>query len=136
MIFAMTDFWGPFFASQAEFSKISDRATGEHAVEIEAARGKRIVDAAAKVLADEGVLERFVLSTLPSFEKLSGGKYTYTYHFDGKAQIATYLREKELWQRSSLLNMGFYMTNLVKMGQLMGFTKVSVHVFNRSMLVD
>ena len=83
------------------------------------------MDAAAKVLADEGVLERFVFSTLPGFKELSGGKYTYIYHYDGKADVSKYLKEKkDLWAKSSLLNMGFYTTNLVKSGNLMGFAKV------------
>lgn len=83
------------------------------------------MDAAAKVLADEGVLERFVFSTLPSLKQVSGGKYTYAYHFDGKAEISKYLKGKnELWAKSSLLNMGFYTTNLVRIGMLTGFSKV------------
>lgn len=126
VIFAMTDFWQPFFASYAELSKISDRATGEHAFAIEVQRGKNIVDAAAHALKEDGVLERFVLSVLPSFKERSGGKYTYVFHFDSKAEIAKYLKEqKELWSRSSLLNMGFYTTNMIKLGKLMGLVKVS-----------
>jgi predicted transcriptional regulator len=125
VIFAVTDFWAPFFASFEKLSKISDRATGEHALAIELKRGKAIVDAAAKVLADEGVLERFIYSTLPGLKELSGGKYTYAYHFDGKAEISKYLKgKKELWERSSLLNMGFYTTNLARIGKLMGLSKV------------
>lgn len=124
-IFAVTDFWAPFFLSFEELSKISDRSTGEHAFEIEVKRGKGIVDAVEKVLVDEGLLERFVLSTLPGFKELSGGKYTYAYHFDGKAEITKYLKGKKgLWERSSLLNMGFYMSNLVRAGKMVGFGKV------------
>ncbi|KAG0652065.1 hypothetical protein D0Z07_1192 [Hyphodiscus hymeniophilus] len=124
VIFAMTDFWAAFSESYGKLSKVSDRAAGEHAREIEVTRGKKLVDAAAKVLADEAVLERFVLSTLPGFKDVSGGKYTFAYHFDGKADISAYLKGKEtLWAKSSLLNMGFYMTNLVKSGTMVGFTK-------------
>lgn len=125
VIFAVTDFWAPFFVSFEELSKISDRAAGEHAFKIEVKRGNGVVDAAEKVLADEGLLERFVLSTLPGFKELSGGKYTYAYHFDGKAEITKYLKgKKDLWERSSLLNMGFYTSNLVKIGKMVGFSKV------------
>ncbi|ESZ90679.1 hypothetical protein SBOR_8941 [Sclerotinia borealis F-4128] len=62
-------------------------------------RGKAIVDAAAQVLADKGKLERFIWSTLPNFNELSKREY---------------LRKerKELWEKSSLLNMGFYTTNI------------------------
>jgi hypothetical protein len=132
VIFAVTDFWAPFFASYEKLSKISDRATGEHAYEIELKRGQRVVDAAAKVLADEGVLERLVFSTLPGFKELSGGKYTYAYHFDGKAEISSYLKgNKKLWERSSFLNMGFYTTNLIKMGTTLGFSKVCLLASDR-----
>jgi hypothetical protein len=77
------------------------------------------------VLKSEGILERFVFSTLPSFKERSKGKYTYVYHFDSKAEISKYLREKdELWEKSSLLNMGFYTSNMIKFGGLMGAVKV------------
>ena len=108
-----------------ELSKISDRATGEHAFKIEVKRGKGIVDTVEKVLADEVLLERFVLSTLPGCKELSSEKYTYAYRFDGKAEITKYLKgKKNLWERSSLLNMGFYTSNLVKLGKMVGFSKV------------
>lgn len=81
-------------------------------------RGKAVVDAAVEALAD-GVLERFVFSTLPSFKEQSKGKYTYTYHFDSKAEITKYLKSKsDLWEKSSLLNMGFFTTNMVKYSHL------------------
>lgn len=126
VIFAMTDFWAPFFSSFAELSRVSDRATGEHAFKIEVQRGKNIVDAAEKVSTEEGsVLERFIYSTLPSFKELSGGKYTYAYHFDSKAVVSAYLKEKtDLWGKSSLVNMAFYTTNLVKFGGIIGGAKV------------
>ncbi|KAH6674247.1 hypothetical protein B0J14DRAFT_34752 [Halenospora varia] len=120
-IFAVTDFWAEFVSSYPKLKQVSDRATGEHAMEVEVRRGKAIVDAAVQVLEKEGVLERFVLSTLPSFKELSGGKYTYCYHFDGKAMITEYLKgKKQLWERSSLLNMGFYVSNLKTMGSILG----------------
>jgi hypothetical protein len=126
VIFAVTDFWAPFMAAYPELSKVSERATGEHAYEIEVRRGKAIVDATAEVLEKEGVLERFVWSTLPGFRELSGGKYTFVYHFDAKAEVSGYLKGKnELWEKSSLLNMGFYATNLVGMGSVLGVVKVS-----------
>ncbi|RDW92223.1 hypothetical protein BP5796_01617 [Coleophoma crateriformis] len=125
VIFAMTDFWQPFFASFAELSQKSDRATGEHAYGVEVTRGKTIVDAAAKVLEEDGTLERFIWSSLPPMKKLSGGKYTYIYHFDAKAEVADYIRDKQpkLWERTSLLNMGFYTSNMIKYGGLMGVAK-------------
>jgi hypothetical protein len=120
VIFAVTDFWAPYFSAYGELSKISDRSTGEHAMKIEIQRGHNIIDAAIKVLKG-GVLERFVFSTLPDFEKQSKGKYTFNYHFDGKARISEYLKSQtDLWAKSSLLNVGFYTTNIIKYGHLRG----------------
>jgi hypothetical protein len=119
-IFAVTDFWAPFFASYRELSQISDRATGEFAAKIEIQRGKNIVDAAVQVLKG-GILERFIFSTLPDFNKQSKGKYTFNYHFDGKAAISEYLKSKtDLWEISSLFNAGFYTTNMLKLEALRG----------------
>ncbi|CZR60571.1 related to nitrogen metabolic regulation protein nmr [Phialocephala subalpina] len=126
IIFAVTDFWAPFFSSIPTLSKISDRATGEHAYAIELKRGKNIVDAAASVLEKEGKLERFIWSTLPSFKEQSKGKYTYVYHFDSKAAVSEYLKGKDggkLWEKSSLLNMGFYADNMITYGGIMGAAK-------------
>jgi hypothetical protein len=116
VIFAVTDFWGPFFEANGALSKISDRATGERAYAIEVERGMNIVDVVQRVFKEEhGTLERFILSTLPSFKRQSKGKYTFAYHFDSKAEISEYLKSKEeLWERSSLLNMAFYSSNLVR----------------------
>jgi hypothetical protein len=115
VIFAVTDFWAPFFEANSTLSKISDRATGELAYAIEVERGMNIVDVVQRVFKEDGTLERFIFSTLPSFKKQSKGKYTYTYHFDSKAEISEYLKSKEeLWERSSLLNMAFYSSNFVR----------------------
>ncbi|PQE09750.1 hypothetical protein CJF30_00009646 [Rutstroemia sp. NJR-2017a BBW] len=124
VIFAVTDFWAPFFTSFRELSQVSDRATGEHALSIELKRGKTIVDAATEVLTKEGKLKRFIWSTLPSVKELSKGKYTYTYHYESKAQVSKYLQErKDLWERSSLLYMGFYTTNIKVYKNILGFVK-------------
>lgn len=113
VVFAVTDFWAPFFEAYERLSKISNTATGEYSYAIEVQRGKHIVNAVQQVLEEDGTLERFILSTLPGFTKQSGGKYTHAFHFDSKAEISEYLKSKgDLWARSSLLNMTFYSTNL------------------------
>ncbi|KAF7908789.1 uncharacterized protein EAF01_004544 [Botrytis porri] len=114
VIFAVTNFWEPFFKKYEELSKQGDRATGGYAAAIEVCRGKAMVDAAAKVLQDESKLERFIWSPLPSFKEFSKGKYSYAYHFDSKAEVTKYLQleQKDLWEKSSLLNMGIYTTNV------------------------
>ncbi|KAF7890074.1 uncharacterized protein EAF02_002489 [Botrytis sinoallii] len=107
-IFAVTNFWEPFYRKYEELSKQGDQVAGEYAAAIEILRGKAIVDAAAKILQEEGKLERFIWSTLPSFKKLSNGKYSYVYHFDAKAEVATYLqlKRKALRHVSWLRNRG------------------------------
>jgi len=99
--------------------------------------GKNIIDAADEVAKEEGsVLERFVFSTLPGFKEQSKGKYTYAYHFDSKAVITEYLKEKELWEKSSLLNMGFYTDNMIKYGSITGAAKVRISVFPLGSIAD
>jgi hypothetical protein len=124
VIFAVTDFRAPYIAAFEEKSKIPDRETCEYAHAIEVRGGKNIVDVAEAVLKEEGSkLERVVSSTLPGFKEQSKGKHTYAYHFDSNAVIS-YLKEKnELWEKSSLLNMGFYADN-IRYGGFMGAAKV------------
>jgi hypothetical protein len=112
VIFGMTDFWETYFIKFPSLSEISDRATGEYAKDIEIQRGKNLVDAAEQVLKEDGILELFIYSTLPPFKDISGGKYTYVYHYDGKAVVSEYLKSKDLWARSSLFNAGFYTSNI------------------------
>jgi hypothetical protein len=85
VIFAVTDFWGPYFEKFEEKRKEGDRATGEYAYSLEVERGRKIVDAVQTVMEEGGEgenwgLERFVLSTLPGFKEKSKGKYTFVYH--------------------------------------------------------
>jgi len=67
IVFAVTDFW-------AHLNK-----------EKEVNDGKRLVDAAKAAGVD-----LFVYSGLPSFSKISSGKYTHVDHFDGKADVTQY----------------------------------------------
>lgn len=125
-IFAVTDFWAPFNEAYPRLMG-TDRATGEYAYALETKRGQAVVDAAAKVLKEEGKLEMFIWSSLPPVKHLGGGgKYTYVYHFDAKAEVARYIEkeQKELWAKTSLLNMGFYMTNMIDMSAVFAPKKV------------
>jgi NmrA-like family len=124
----MTDFWETYFIKFPSLSEISDRATGEYAKGIEIQRGKNLVDAAEQVLKEDGILELFIYSTLPPFKDISGGKYTYIYHYDGKAVVSEYLKsKKDLWAKSSLFNAGFYTSNIKNYDVSM--RKEQVHYF-------
>lgn len=97
-------------------SQVSDRAAGEYALDVEVRRAKSVVEAVARERAREGsVLEVFVYSGLPSFSELSGGKYTYAYHYEAKAVVKRYIEEEqpELSRVTSYLNMGLYYSNMV-----------------------
>jgi uncharacterized protein YbjT (DUF2867 family) len=54
----------------------------------EIAEGKMLIDAAKAA----GVT-RLIWSGLPAVSKISGGKYTDVYHFDGKAVVTEYARQ-------------------------------------------
>ena len=87
-IFTVTDFFEPFLANVAELSAKGDRAAGEFAAAIEVRRGKNMADAAGELLAEDSVLERYIWSTLPPVSKISGGKYTYAFNYDSKAEVS------------------------------------------------
>jgi hypothetical protein len=109
-IFSVTDFWQSFMnpslrGKAAETGeKIGILSRGQ-----EAQQNKNIIDAAAKVQ----TLERFIYSSLPNTSKLSQGKYSHVYHFDGKAIAEEYGRSTypELWEKTNVLYAGYYLEN-------------------------
>ena len=98
----------------------------EAAMNREVQQGKNLVDAAARV---EG-LETFVFSTLSDTRKWSNGTITENYHFDGKAEVERYLKERhpELAGKARYLQMGFYFDNW-KMGDFWKPQKVSLFAY-------
>lgn len=56
----------------------------------------------------------------------SGGKYEYVFHFDGKAKVSKYIEESlpDLYKKTSILYLAFYIDNLVKYsGKSIGVAK-------------
>jgi hypothetical protein len=89
--FGVTDFWQ--FVEQPSTQEIATAKgiTWNEACYLqEVQQGKNIIDAAAEV-AEKGILERLVLSSLSDDRKASKGKYTWVYHFDSKAAFVQYL---------------------------------------------
>lgn len=82
----------------------------EWCYELEVRQGKNIADAASSVV--DG-LDLFVWSTLSHASKWSKGKYTGVYHFDSKAVVVEYTKEKypALNGKTSLLQLGLFVTN-------------------------
>jgi hypothetical protein len=95
-IFGNTDFWVNFGAPETHEEAAKRGITpNEVAFEKEVEQGKRMIDVIAGLGKDgEGVLERFVISTLSDTRGISGGKVTFNLHFDAKAAQIGYLKEK------------------------------------------
>ncbi|KAL1744128.1 hypothetical protein HDZ31DRAFT_39372 [Schizophyllum fasciatum] len=109
-IFAVTDFWAPFFKPETEAKLKPGQTVNEYCYEVELQQAKNIFHGVLPVL---GGLERFVYSTLPGVRKWSGGKYTWAYHFDSKQAAVDYLKDSlpELAEKTSFVNLGLYVTN-------------------------
>lgn len=111
-IFSVTDFWGMYGALAMQGGATP---TGEpanvYAGKLEEQQGKNVFDAAAQT---EG-LQRLVFSSLSNATRWSRGQYTHVYHFDSKARAADYGRAQypELWKKTSVLQVGFYLNNIL-----------------------
>lgn len=109
-IFSVTDFWSSFMdPSQREKAAQAGETIGPYNKAYEAQQNRNIIDAAAKVR----TLEKFVFSSLPNCEQISGGKYAHVYHFDGKAIAEEYGRSTypELWKKTSVFYAGLFLEN-------------------------
>ncbi|EED16231.1 hscarg dehydrogenase, putative [Talaromyces stipitatus ATCC 10500] len=109
-IFSVTDFWQSFKnPALREIASASGQKISILSRDNEAQQNRNIIDAAAKV----DTLERFVYSSLPNTSKLSGGKYSHVYHFDGKAIAEEYGRSThpKLWEKTNVLYVGYYLEN-------------------------
>ena len=95
--------------SQREKAATAGQGIGVFNREYEAQQNRNIIDAAAKVT----TLERFVFSSLPNPNVLSGGKYPHVYHFEGKAIGVEYGRSThpKLWEKTNVFYAGFYLEN-------------------------
>ncbi len=127
-IFGVTDFWQfmwAFLKDPAAQKTAADqgKTLNQMACDRELQQGKNLIDAVATVGPS---LERFVLSTLSETKKWSKGKYTWNYHFDGKAEMVNYLKatHPDLAAKTSYLQVGIFMANW-QMAPLFSFHKVS-----------
>jgi len=109
-IYSVTDFWGPF-SNPANKSKLKPGQTiNEYCYDYELQQGKNIADAAATTV---DTLDHIIVSALSNTKKWSKGKYTWVYHFDGKAATVDYIKEKHpaLAEKMSVLQVGLYASN-------------------------
>ncbi|PVI06377.1 NAD(P)-binding protein [Periconia macrospinosa] len=111
VIFGTTDFWGHMQdPSVQEEAKTRGITPNEVSYEREVQQAKNIVDAAAANIA---TLDRFVMSAINDSKYWSKGKITFNLHFESKWRAIEYLQEKypALWEKTSLLQVGFYASN-------------------------
>jgi hypothetical protein len=111
-VFSVTDFWGMYYdPANSDKAAATGQPKNVWAAKIEEQQGKNVFDAAAKT---EG-LERLIFSGLSNATKWSKGKYPHVYHFDSKAHAAEYGQAKypDLWAKTSILQVGFYLSNLI-----------------------
>jgi hypothetical protein len=122
-IFAVTDYWAPFFdpslRKKHAVGPDPGKALREWAYEDEINHGKNIAKAAT-VCAVNGKLKHFIWSGLPSPKRYSSGKYAGIYHFDSKAEITEYIKQyyPALARIMNVLYVGFYVSNML-VSQLM-----------------
>lgn len=107
VIFSVTDFWKPCMNPQNQ-AKV--RELGKHigvfSAELEFEQGRNIADTASHVPG----LQRLIVSMTCSPQKWSNGLYRTIYHFDAKANMIDYIKEKhpDLAVKMSELNMGAF----------------------------
>ncbi|KAJ4359526.1 uncharacterized protein N0V89_000081 [Didymosphaeria variabile] len=90
-VFLVTDFWS--CASPGALREIS--------------QAKRVLD----ILSRSSSLEHLIYSSLPSIRSASKGKYSAVVHFDGKADVVSWLQSThdDLWGKTTVLWVGTYM---------------------------
>lgn len=126
VVFGVSDFWAPF-ADPANLQKLKPGETiNQWAYHNEVQIGKNIADALASL--SDSTLELYVLSSLSDATKWSDSKYTWVYHFDAKARVVDYIKEKlpKLHAKTSVLQLGLFATNW-QFGAIMAPQKVCVH---------
>lgn len=134
-IFAVTNYWEPFFDSDIGHRLKPGQNIPEYCYEEEVRLGINLAEAAATSLE---TLTHYIWSTLSSPAKWSKGKYTKILHFEAKAKITEHIHEKlpRLAAKMSAVQIAFYATNLYNY-ELMRPQKVSLirsletwHAFN------
>jgi hypothetical protein len=111
-VFASTDFW-TIYRDPASRSQVAPGQTlNEYAFEKEVEQGKNIVDAVATIV--HRGLEIFIISVLADVKGISKGKYTWVYHYDSRAVVERYIKDKKpvLAERTSYYVPGGFTENL------------------------
>lgn len=109
-IFATTDFWSTYRDPNATSQVAEGQTLNQYSFETEVQQGKNIAEAASKIK----TLELFIWSDLVSVRDTSGGKWTWAYHFDSKAEVEKYIKAElpNLSAKTSYFIPGAYVANL------------------------
>lgn len=112
VIYGNTDFiqnmMNPEFQARAQQQ---GRAPNELATDHELVQAKCLMDAVASTL---DTLDLFIFSAFAGTKDITQGKISYNLHFDCKWEAIKYLKAQhpKAWERTSLLALGLYMTNI------------------------
>jgi NmrA-like family len=109
---SVTNFWAAFFLPTIPSKLALNQTINEYCYALELQQGENIALAASHTLP---TLDLLIWSSLADTTKWSNGKYTWNYHFGGKAHVYDHIVEKypELAKKTSLLFMGSYMSNFL-----------------------
>lgn len=129
-IFGVTDFWGPMSNPAIHAKVAKGQAINEYVYHYEQQQGRNIAEAAAAI----PTLERFIMSSLCDAKYWTKGRLAHIYHFDGKAHVVSYIKEKfpDLAAKMSVVQLAAYMTNFGTFGQP---TKVIIAKVERGCLL-
>ncbi|OGE46699.1 hypothetical protein PENARI_c134G12441 [Penicillium arizonense] len=112
-IFSVTDIYNHMF-NPANFPKAQEAgiSVNEYACNLETTQAMNIA-IAANSPAVSSTLTHFVFSSLSDTKRWSKGKYTWNFHFDGKAQAVKRIREElpDLAAKLSTVQVGMYASN-------------------------
>ena len=114
-IFSVLDFWTGFRNAANESKRKEGQTMLQWAHDYELQQGKNVFAAAAQT---QG-LERLIFSALSYATKWSGGKYKHVYHFDAEGRAVEYgqLHYPDLMKRTSVIQLGVYLSNTLLMPQ-------------------
>ncbi|KAJ5208401.1 hypothetical protein N7449_002780 [Penicillium cf. viridicatum] len=112
-IFAITDIYN-HFANPANFLKAQEAgiSVNEYACNLETTQAMNIA-IAANSPSVSSTLTHFVFSSLSDTKRWSKDKYTWNFHFDGKARAVNRIREElpDLAAKLSTVQIGMYASN-------------------------
>ncbi|KAG2171621.1 hypothetical protein INT43_008347 [Umbelopsis isabellina] len=132
VVFGVTDFWAPFFDPKVHESLAPGQLINQYCYDVELQQGKIIADAVATIA--DTTLEHYIWSSLSDVKKWSKGKYTWVYHFDSKAHVYDYIKEKlpKLAKKTSSVQMGLYADNWKKSRAFLWLNKADDGVFEET----